>query len=81
MVALNRIRWPSPAYLAINLVLVFGLFGGIARASVGDKLPEFRECVEVRGTMALRLDQAGGDEPGAKSGGLTVVDRTADMQA
>lgn len=43
--ATGRIR-RLPVFLALCAVLL--LFGTAAEASVGDRLPEFRDCVEVR---------------------------------
>lgn len=40
-----RIR-PRPLFLALAICLL--LFCGGAHASIGDRLPEFRQCVEVR---------------------------------
>ena len=80
MVAPKRIRWHLPVNHIVNAALILILFGGLVSASVGDRLPEFRECVEVRGTAAQRLNLEG-DKADQKMGGLMVILRTADMQA
>lgn len=44
MLPLRRRTWVGAPLLAL-LALV--LFAGAVRASVGDRLPEFRDCVQV----------------------------------
>ena len=52
----GRTQWRPrrPLSPAMVLVLVLVLFGTAARASVGDRLPSFRECVEVGPTSCFR---------------------------
>lgn len=45
-----RPRSLGPLVLVLALLLMLMLFGTAVEASVGDRLPEFRECVEVRDT-------------------------------
>jgi hypothetical protein len=50
-------RWktnarPSPALLLLLIGLIVCLLLGTAEASIGDHLPQFRECVQVRHTLA-----------------------------
>lgn len=49
--ATGRIRpRPRPLFLALSqiVLLLLLLSGTVVEASVGDRLPEFKECVEVR---------------------------------
>lgn len=50
--ALGRIRPPAHSVLLL-VVGVALLFAGAAEASIGDRLPEFRECVEVCGPLGV----------------------------
>ena len=45
--------WVGTPLLAL-LALV--LFAGVVRASVGDRLPEFRDCVQVRVDDKLEME-------------------------
>ena len=40
------------AQLCYSLV-VLSILGGVAQASLGDRLPEFKECVQVRVLVQL----------------------------
>lgn len=44
--------WRAPSLLALVLVVLLGL-ATTAQASVGDRMPAFKECVQVRGTHNL----------------------------
>lgn len=55
MLAVSTRGLPASAFLLLAvLVVVLAILPGVA-ASVGDRLPEFRECLEVRPPCELSI--------------------------